>query len=390
MMASHSPSGEKVQGTAKGGGRLLYLINTFDIGGAEIGLLRLLDGGFFDSFASTSVVALSAGSGGLVPSLEERRARIQGTALSYRTLSDRPLTIAGALSLIPTLYRLVRATAPDVLLMSLSHSTVLGRVVGKLAGVPTLASFEHHTSLRREYMKVALLATSPAANVVLYDCEATREAARSGYYVRSSRRRWYWVPLFSSPPQEASAEVSRETPPYRVLTVGRLESVKNLSAAIRSVGELRASGVDVEYDIVGSGSLKPELVGQIQREGLEGAVRLAGFQSDWRHLAGRADVYLQPSLSEGACLVALEAMQLHLPVVATPVGGLVDYAREAQCVLLANGCTSADIAYALRIALLEPALRNALARRGFDYVQSRYAPDIVRSHYKVAASGLRT
>lgn len=361
--------------------RVMYLINAMDIGGVEIGLLRLIDGGFFSPFSSLSVVALSIGSGGLLLGLDSR------AAVSWHTaLTARQLTLARTLVLLPRLYRLVRSQNPDVLVMSLPQANVIGRVAGRLAGVPCIAAFEHNTSLRREYLRLILRLTSSVVTAVLYDSDATARAA-SRYFWQPTHRPWHWVPLFATagPPP---TRVPRVEPPYRVLTVARLEDQKNLKAAIEAIGALRQEGVDVRYDIVGSGSLEGDLKKQALLLGIEEAIHLNGFRADWRDLAAKADVYFQPSIREGACLAALEAMQCGLPVVGTPTGGLVDYAKAGRCVWLTDGFTTTDLTVALRTVLQQPALRESLMRAGASFLATHFSPAVVEDRYRAVSQAL--
>lgn len=361
--------------------RVVYLINALDVGGAEVGLLRLIDGGFFSASSEVSIVALSVGGGALVPALEARTG-----SLSYSALTEGPLTIARTLALLPRLYRLLRDLKPDVLMMSLPQANVLGRVAGQLTRVPSIVTFEHNTRLRRRLLHPALRLTSPAVSAVLYDCEATRRAS-SKYYLRPGGRPWHWVPLFtaSSHPQPRPLRV---TPPYHILTVGRLERQKNLTAAIDAIGALRDSGLDVQYNIVGAGSLGRELTDQIRRRGLKGAVHLVGPRAEWGDLASRSDVYLQPSAWEGAGLAALEAMQHGLPVIGTPTGGLVDYAQAGHCVWLSAGFTAADLTKSIHMVLSQPAVRESLILSGASYLEREYSAIVVRDRYRAVAQSI--
>jgi glycosyltransferase involved in cell wall biosynthesis len=134
--------------------------------------------------------------------------------------------------------------------------------------------------------------------------------------------------------------------------------------------------------------MESELNDRIHLLGLQGIVRLAGFHADWRELAAQSDVYLQPSIREGACLAALEAMQHGLPVIATPTGGLIDYARAGDCVWLTSGFAVTDIAASITAVLSQPAKRESLSKAGAAYLQEEYSPAAVRDLYNVAAQGI--
>ena len=75
---------------------------------------------------------------------------------------------------------------------------------------------------------------------------------------------------------------------------------------------------------------------QVKRLGLMNAVCLTGgmnFDSIRRH-AGSASFYLQTSLSEGMAMSVVEAMQLGLVPVVTPVGEIGNYCRDGENALV--------------------------------------------------------
>ncbi len=63
-----------------------------------------------------------------------------------------------------------------------------------------------------------------------------------------------------------------------------------------------------------------------------------------------ADIFVFPSLKEGAPNAVLEAMSCALPVVATRTGGVVDYVRHDQEGLLVSPASPAELSAAMRRA----------------------------------------
>lgn len=149
-----------------------------------------------------------------------------------------------------------------------------------------------------------------------------------------------------------------------VLYVGRLVSVKGVHVLIAAVRQLHERGVKVRLGIVGDG---PE------REGLErsaaglveaGVARFHGWQSPQsvRESMSRAAVVAIPSLwPENFPTVALEALQLGRPLVASRIGGLPELVGDDNGVLVEPG-DGDELARALESVLGDEARQARLGR----------------------------
>ena len=113
----------------------------------------------------------------------------------------------------------------------------------------------------------------------------------------------------------------------RVVYVGRLEAVKGVDVLLRAWRAL-PSRAGIELHFVGDGRLRPELERYAGEHGLSGSVHFHGWLSNVRPVLDEADLYVQPSLSEGLPNAVLEAMAASLPVVATRVSGNEDLVAE--------------------------------------------------------------
>src|SRR3989338_6626737 len=78
--------------------------------------------------------------------------------------------------------------------------------------------------------------------------------------------------------------------------------------------------------VVGDGSMKDELIAQINNLSLQDRVFLVGAknQSEVANFIKASSVVVLPSSAEAMSLACMEAMALERPVVVSSVGGLVD------------------------------------------------------------------
>lgn len=120
-------------------------------------------------------------------------------------------------------------------------------------------------------------------------------------------------------PLDPAAACRRE--PYgkinkRILSVGRLSYPKNYELLIRIAGRVLAGYDDWCWDIYGEGELRASLEEAIQKEGLEGRVRLMGQCNSVYEIYPDYDLFVMTSRLEGFPMVLLEASANALPLVA--------------------------------------------------------------------------
>ena len=89
--------------------------------------------------------------------------------------------------------------------------------------------------------------------------------------------------------------------------------------------------------------------------------------------------FVLPSLNEGLCIVALEAMSRGVPVIATRVGGLQDYGPPAKSLLLPSA--RVDLVADAVDSHWDEALRNSMRKAGLRMVLERYSHDRVTEDY---------
>jgi glycosyltransferase involved in cell wall biosynthesis len=149
---------------------------------------------------------------------------------------------------------------------------------------------------------------------------------------------------------EAAARVCRDVDTARFLVVGR------------------TLGTDAGY--------WQQLQRQTARLGLSDQVVFAGFREDIRTVLSALDVFVLPSVLESCPVVALEAMAMELPVVATDVGAVAELVAHEQTGLVVPARRAAALAEALLTVLRMPAdARRRMGRAGRKRVEQRFGAD---------------
>ena len=155
------------------------------------------------------------------------------------------------------------------------------------------------------------------------------------------------------------AVVPLETP-FKVVTVGRLVSLKRVDKVIEAL----VSCPSVGLVIVGDGPERKRLEEVAQRLGVANRVYFAGqkSQAETIRLMAACDIFVLNSIHEGFPYVVLEAMSVGLPVVATAVGGIPEVVCDRENGRLIASADDDALMQALSQLMFFPGERQRLAR----------------------------
>ncbi|MGO4705706.1 glycosyltransferase family 4 protein [Microvirga sp. 2MCAF38] len=132
----------------------------------------------------------------------------------------------------------------------------------------------------------------------------------------------------------------------RLLFLGRIVAYKGLGHLLDAYSILRQRGVPVELDIVGSGDIEPYAS---QIEGLPGISLTNKWVNDDEiaDALSRSNLAVLPYIEASQSGVAATALTAGLPIVATPVGGLVEQVDDGRTGVIAKGMAPSDLADAI-------------------------------------------
>jgi glycosyltransferase involved in cell wall biosynthesis len=148
---------------------------------------------------------------------------------------------------------------------------------------------------------------------------------------------------------KADARAALAIPSDRSLiaAVGNLYPVKDHATLLRALAQLPEARVA----IAGRGDQEEPLRRLAAERGLSDRLHLLGLRDDVETVYTAADVFVQPSRSEGLPLAVLEAMAHTLPVVASRVGGIPEAVVEGKTGFLVPPGDASALAAALARAL---------------------------------------
>jgi len=165
-----------------------------------------------------------------------------------------------------------------------------------------------------------------------------------------------------------------------LLTVGRLASIKGFPVLLEACSRLQQDQVPFHLSIVGDGPMRGELKRLAAALGLQGTVSFMGSQTQQsiRELMRQATVFALPCVvdergdRDGIPVALMEAMASGLPVVTTDVSGIPELVRDDDTGLVVPAGQPAPLAAALARALGDGELRDRLASRARQHVETQF------------------
>lgn len=365
--------------------RILYVINGFDPGGAEHGLLTLLEDGFFAGH-DLKILALCRGRG----TLASRIGQAVGPANIVMASTAETLTSRACVNGAKMLWRQHRDWRPEIVVLSLKQANVIGRAVACLFPSSRCVSFEHisrYRARRAEWAYQHLLKLlSFRVDEVWVDCEETH--AETARYFLPRRRRHHVVPMFRTEHASPHKTDYRLHSPLRIAAAGRLVERKNFPTAIEAIRRLNAQGIPARLDIFGDGPEMASLQAAVDERNLTDSVTLAGYRENWSREALAHDVFVNLSDTEGFCIVVAEAMAAGLPVVATPVGGIKEYGRDNENIVSLHNADATHLAEQILRLANDDGLRQRLGERARLDMIASHSPAAIQNRSQSILGGL--
>jgi glycosyltransferase involved in cell wall biosynthesis len=264
-------------------------------------------------------------------------------------------------------WQLLRQERPVIIHNWLYHASLMGRILGRLAGVPIVVTARHSVqfgSIWREYLH-RWTGRLDDRTILICDFMRQQEIGPAARYVTI----YNGIPPIHFPVRTGARQALQtelKLPPTAVLvlTTGRLHPVKGHAEAIPALAQVVAQRPDVHFVWAGEGEERPLLEQRLARYNLTGRVHLLGNRDDVPALLTASDLFLLPSHSEGLSVAVLEAMAAGLPVVATAVGGTPELVIDGESGLLVPPRDPAALAEAILALLNDPGLAQRLGENG--------------------------
>jgi glycosyltransferase involved in cell wall biosynthesis len=359
--------------------KILYLMDGFGVGGAEAKLLEMLRHFNQRGYNITLCSFLDMGE------LKDEFARL-GFPLKLIVRKHR-----FDLTILFNLYRFIRKNRFDVIQTLLFYPDVLGILMGHLAGVPLLVSWEtasHYDVFfnklhRRLFYRFAMKFVSCVVAV----SNGTKESLISREKIPDKKIRVirYGVDLdrFQRKPSDGIKKDLGLRGVFPVLgVVARLDYIKGHTFLIQGIGEIIKKYPRLKCVLVGEGDYRSTIERQIRELGLTEHFELLGLRSDVSELLSALDIFILPSISEGLPNVILEAMACSVPVIASRVGGIPEVIEHRENSLLVPPQNSRALSEAILTLTDDNGLRTQIGENARKRVETHFSLNLQIRQFK--------
>lgn len=347
--------------------RVVMLLEDLEFGGTQRQTLELAQNLDRSRFAP-ELWLMKAGND-LLPLAEKGGIRVVPLSSSSRV----------GLSSVLGLWRELRSSHVDLLVLLTVTPNIWGRLLGRLAGVPViLATCRGGGSPLRQHERWLW----PLADHLVCNTSALKD--HLVWHLRLPEDHITVIPngvdtTFFCPPSGGFIPRNRI-----ILCIARLVPDKDHETLLTAFGLLARRHPDVELWLVGNGKLQGPLKRQAANGIPKGRVQFLPGQRDLRGLFHQASIFVLSSRQEALPNVVLEAMASGLPIVATAVGGLPEVVEHGRTGLLVPKQDAPALAQAMEQLLMDENTRVVLGKTGRERAEAGYSISaMVRNHEEV-------
>jgi glycosyltransferase involved in cell wall biosynthesis len=252
------------------------------------------------------------------------------------------------------------------------NSATVAMLASTLSGVPfSMTVHGPHDFLAAEHWGLDRKIAASAMTVCI------SSFGRSQCMLFSKPEHWHKIHVVRCGLDRPFLAATAPDPPRgnRLVCVGRLSPEKGQVLLVEAAARLMAEGVDVEIVLVGDGPSRGEIERKAAELRVQERIRFAGWQSSaevGRWIAESRGLVV-PSFAEGIPVVAMEAMALGRPVIATYVGGVPELVEAGENGQLVPAGSVEDLANAMKELLRAPDRRlQEMGERGRQRVLERH------------------
>lgn len=325
-------------------------------------------------------------------------ARSEFPAMSDRDVllisTDTSFSLKGALRL----FRLVLKQRPKVIHTHHGVSALIASYAGKLVGARLVKTEHNDHRFRSKSEKITNALTLPLLDAVVCNSRATLESFSSLEQRLTGRRKHViyngvdieFLRSCAAHRQLTRSSIGVTKDTALIGTACRFVPQKNLGRLVEAFSILRSSMPGVHLALAGTGPLRSQLEAQVRDLALEDVVSFTGplDRASVYAFMNALDVFAVPSLWEGFCNAAVEAMVVGAPVVASDIVTLREVLHSHA--IYVDPLSPPSIADGLGRAISEDAsTREARTSQAQAFAQTRYSLETTAEAYRQLYSTLK-
>lgn len=353
--------------------KILHVIYSVCIGGAETQLLNILKNFFYDRYE----VFVACPEGELFNSV---------SGISNVHLYNVEFETKYALKPILQIRKIILDNSIDIVHSHLLRSTICSRLT-KLSlnkHVPLVTNL--HNSLARanvgvfqKYFNLAVDAITGRLDdmAITVSDSLKRDLINIERYNRNKVITIYnGIKLddYSKKGSMLKKELKLNDTDILVGYVGRLHKQKGVEYLLKSIPGIlkKADKYSIKFIIVGNGPLKDDLIRLSKELGIQGCTHFTGFRNDIPDILSSFDIIVSPSIYEGLPITLLEASAAQIPVVATNIDGNNEVVQDGVTGSLVPARSVSSLADAIYDLIINVDKRLDMGRKGRDRIKTLF------------------
>jgi glycosyltransferase involved in cell wall biosynthesis len=292
-----------------------------------------------------------------------------------------------------SLIRLCRKTQCDILHTHTAKAGILGRIAGKIAGVPVIVHTLHGSTFHPFVSRPARLAYRHLEKLTARFCHriiSVSSVLAKSYVAQGVGRPDQYVTVYSGMPLRKYLNVT--SPKTKLLqslgigldekvvgTVCQLEPRKGLLFFLAMAKAVKENIPECKFVIVGKGDQRQELEARAAKLGIAKDVIFTGYRDDVPDLLSILHVFVLTALWEGLPRVLVQAAAAAKPLVAFNVDGVPEIVKDAYNGYLVRAKDVNRLADRVLYLLSNPEIAHEMGAKGREIVGRQWTVDAMVS-----------
>lgn len=294
------------------------------------------------------------------------------------------------LSIVPKLKKLIKELRPDVLITYLPHADLLGRIIGRAAGVPTIVGSVRVRLIKSKYWPYFIIDGLTSGLVDHYHFNSRTIAEIHHRYLGVSRKKMTIIPNAINVDQyDIKVDVSAKKralglapDKFIIGCVARLRRQKGHPILLSAFSQVVKSRPHTQLVLVGDGEEKKNLLKHIEVLKLSNDVVMLGNRHDVPEILQTFDIFAFTTLYEGMSNSIMEAMAARRAIVTTDIPENRELLQHGVTGLLTPSHDVEETARALIELIDDEKKRIALAKKANEEIRKNFNIDRIVPRYR--------
>lgn len=359
--------------------KVLHLIKTLNLGGAESNLFNLVQATNSEQFE----IHVGYSFGGEL----EDRFKDTGVKLFKFAEGSHKIKSFASFAIILKIIIYILKNKIDIVHTHIFNAHIWGSIAAKITGAKIVehvhdsrylspADFERSREFNKQYKYIKYF--KKVSDIVIVLTKQNYEFILSNklYDKAQVREIQNGIPILNGneiradTKKELMRKLNIEENNLIILTATRISPEKNVELILRIAPIVKKECQNAVFVVSGDGPLFEEF--KAKCKGLDDTIKMIGYYPRIDNLLQISDIFLLPSFLELHSLAILEAMNMNVPVVISNVGCNCEFFENWKNGVILDPLTSDGWAEAIVKLLKDVKLRQSIGQKGYELCKEKF------------------